>query len=108
MITYRLTLPLALAASMVFGVTNAMAASVYLYDNASTTSKLVNDIVVWKDAAATRNSSAFTAKTIKKVVCIAKPRSRAQMVSDAGAAIEVKLSGSCKGFVRKNLVHANK
>ena len=87
----------------------AFAEKGYLYDNSGTTAKVFDDIPVWVDAASAQTTERHpTTENIRKMKCIAKPRSGAKLFEKTGRAQEVKVILGCRGFVNSTYIHADK
>jgi hypothetical protein len=67
----------------------------------------LDEVFVWKDAASAQSARReISAKTVKNIKCLAKGRSSASVKSRSGQAVEVRVAGSCSGFVNSRYVHA--
>jgi hypothetical protein len=89
------------------GVQVASAETVYVYDNADKMSKMVNEVPVWKDAASAQSSNRyFFKKGSGPVKCMVRPpATHAARKQTIGKAVEVRVYGSCTGFVNSRYVH---
>jgi hypothetical protein len=110
---YKSPLSLAQAALLALFLASgtAWAETVYLYDNGpGKYAKSLNEITIWKEAAIPQrsNSRLPRAGDIRNVKCFAKGRSSASVVARSGNAVEVKVSGGCRGFVNKQFTHDSK
>lgn len=90
--------------------TAAMSAdTVYIYDNADKISKSVNDVPVWKDASSAQSSNRFWFKKgngpVNCVIGDGHLPARAAKKQTMGKAVEVRVYGSCTGFVNSRYVH---
>lgn len=90
-----------------FSAPLAHAEKVYLYNPCcGKYSASLDEIFVWKDADSAQSASrSVTNRTIKSIKCFAKGRSSASVKSRTGKAVEVKVAGSCSGFVNSRYVH---
>jgi len=88
----------------------ARAETVYVYNPCcGKYSASLDEIFVWKDAKSAQSASRkISNSTIKNIKCLAKGRSSASVKSRTGNAVEVKVAGSCSGFVNSRYVHTEK
>jgi hypothetical protein len=84
--------------------------TVYLYDDASETAKIVNDIPVWEDAASAQTSVRGAAiRNWSDMKCqVRRLPAGAERKRNVGKAVEVTVHGGCTGFVNSAYVHAGK
>lgn len=86
--------------------------TVYIYSDVYKHSKAVDDIPVWKDASSAQSSNRFWfEKGNGPVRCVVGDRNlpaRAARKQIIGKAVEVRVYGSCTGFVNSLYVHAEK
>jgi hypothetical protein len=82
--------------------------TVFLYDGqpgVSSMAKAVNDIPLWKDAAAANRNTGTDISDITSLKCFAKPKASAAIKNETGNALEVRVTAGCTGFVNRNFVH---
>ena len=104
---------LAIASIVASGCATVAASSaetVYIYDATDRLSAAVNDIPVWKDASSAQSSNRFWFKKGNGPVncVIHRPPATAAKRQAIRKAVEVRILGSCTGFVNSRYVHSEK
>ena len=96
------------AVVMLAGIEDARAEQVFLYDSRSATTKVFNDITIWKTSAEAQSANSRLSTSVTKAACLAKAGTAVERLSTLGKAVEVRRGFSCVGFVNAAFVHDKK